>query len=184
MRLPSVLSESDLPLPELCAARLDGELFRVDHAFTPVDEIEQPRHRAHALRAGLSERLIAEQLSAAWIWGAVDAPPSPHQFCVALDARVGRARPPWMLVREVVIDEHDVVEFGSALVTSRLRTAVDLARFATSFDPAVVRRLGVDPGEAVAEIERRRNLPGKKRALARLSRELPRAELPAAEWVE
>jgi len=168
-RLPPVLSPLDLPMAELQAARLDGELFRVDSCFAVIDEIEQPRHRAAALHAGLSDRLIAEQLSAAWIWGAIDFPPAPHTLCAAVGARVGHAHPPWMTVREVVIDPLEITTIDGYFVTTPLRTAVDLARFAADFDPGILNRLGVDPLDCRAEIERRKNLPGKRRALQRLA---------------
>lgn len=171
MRLPRVLSPADLPAPELQAARLDGQLYPVGSGFSPVDEVEQPRHRAAALHAG--ERLIAEQRSAAWVWGALDAPPLRHQFCVAIGARVSRDPARWIELREVVISDDEVVELDGSLVTTPTRTVVDLARFAAVFDPGMVRRL-LDAGAslplAVAALDDRRNLPGKKRALARLSR--------------
>ena len=174
-RLPSVLSKLDLPQAELSAARLDGELFRVDDCFAPVDEIEQPRHRAAALRARLPDRLIAEQRSAAWIWGALSAPPSHHQLCAAVDARV---RPPgvgWMTVREVVIDPEDLYTVDDLLVTTPRRTAIDIARFSDHFGAEEVSivtelmRLGkCDAVECLAEMDRRRNLPNKRRAAQRL----------------
>src|SRR5687767_11814124 len=99
-RLASVLTSSDLPMAELAAARLDGELFRIDDCYSPIDEVEQPRHRARALGAVLRDRLIAEQRSAAWIWGALDAPPPRHELCVATGARVRPPGLPWMVVRE------------------------------------------------------------------------------------
>lgn len=173
MRLPPVLSADDLPAPELYAARLDGVLFRVGGCFSPVDEIEQPRHRAAALHAGRSGRLIAEQLSAAWVWGALDSPPPQHQFCVATDARVSHDPAPWVSLREVVIDADEISDFGGALVTSPTRTVVDLVRFATDLDPAVITRLveaGASLDDAIATISTRRNLPNKHAALARLSR--------------
>ena len=168
VRLPAVLSTDDLPLAELFAARLDGELFRVDDCFAAVDEIEQPRHRAAALHAGLSERLIAEQLSAAWIWGALDTAPEQHQLCVATGARVSHAHPPWMTVREVVIGTHEIASLGGVLLTTPLRTAVDLARFGADFDHGILARLGVRPQECLEYLDRRRNLPGKKLARQRL----------------
>ena len=173
MRLPSVLSAHDLPAPELYAARLDGDLFAIDACFCPVDEIEQPRHRAAALRADLSERLAAEQLSAAWVWGALDAPPAHHQFCVATGARVSHSPARWMTLREVVIDDAEIVDLDGALVTSPTRTVVDLARFAVAFDPLVIRHLvgsGASLAAAREAVGSRRNLPNKHLALDRLAR--------------
>jgi len=176
-RLPPVLSSADLPTPELYAARLDGDLFAIDACFSPVDEIEQPRHRAAALHAGQPDRLIAEQLSAAWVWGALEVPPSHHQFCVATGARVSHSPARWMTLREVVIDAEEIVTFDDALVTSPARTVVDLARFCATFgavEERVVRRLvtgaGVLLDDAVEAVTRRRNLPNKRLAIERLDR--------------
>jgi len=171
MRLPRVLTPADLPAPELQAARLDGQLYAVGAGFSPVDEVEQPRHRAAALRGG--ERLIAEQLSAAWVWGALDVPPARHQFCVAIGARVNRDPGRGTGLREVVISEAEVAWLDGTLVTTPTRTIVDLARFSSAFDAGVVRRLigvGASLPDALASLDDRRNLPGKKRAFARLSR--------------
>jgi len=171
MHLPPVLSADDLPAPELGAARLDGEVFAVGECFAPVDEIEQPGHRAAAVHAGQSGRLIAEQLTAAWVWGALDSAPLHLQFCVATGARVSHSPARWMTVREVVIEPDEIVAFGPALVTSPLRTVVDLVRFAEVFgdrEVEVVRRLGASLTDAARLIGERRNLPNKRRALARL----------------
>ncbi|CAN5328812.1 hypothetical protein BH10ACT7_BH10ACT7_22440 [soil metagenome] len=176
-RLPPVLSGDDLPLVELNAARLDGELFRIDGGFAPIDEIEQPHHRALALSADLPARLIAEQGTAAWIWGALSLPPWHHQLCAAVGARV---RPPfvsWMTVREVVIEPTEVVTIAGMQVTTLLRTAVDITRFSERFDNEerqvvleLMRVGGLSLQECVTDIESRRNLPNKHRALERLSR--------------
>ena len=176
-RLPPVLSSTDLPLAELLAARLDGELFRVDDCFCPVDEVEQPSHRARALGAGMSDRLIAEQRSAAWVWGALERPPQPHQLCSAMGARV---RPPgagWVTSREVVIEPWEIVTLAGVLVTTPLRTAVDLARSSLSFgepEARMVRWLMVHHDftvrDCLDDMSRRRNLPNKRQATDRLSR--------------
>lgn len=172
--LPSVLTTGDLPLAELHAARLDGELFALAAGFCPVDEIEQARHRAMAVRAGRGARLIAELGTAAWVWGAADLVPPVLEFCVRLDARSRHAPTPLMAVREVVLDPDDIVDVG-APVTSPLRTAVDLARFRPVLHPVdadAIRRLadvgGFGRADAEALLDRRRNLPAKRRARERL----------------
>ena len=173
MRLPPVLSSDDLPAPELYAAKLDGDVFAIDTCFAPVDEIEQPRHRVRALRTDRSDdRLIAEQRSAAWVWGALDQPPVHHQFCVATGARVSHSSARWMTLREVVIRDDEIVELDGGLVTTPTRTVVDLARFGTSFEVPVIRRLmaaGASLDRAIDSVARRRNLPNKKATLARLT---------------
>lgn len=173
MQLPPVLSADDLPVPELYAAKLDGQVFAIDTCFAPVDEIEQPRHRAAALRTTGADRLIAEQFTAAWVWGALDNPPLHHQFCVATGARVSHSAARWMTLREVVIGDDEIVELGGGLVTTPTRTVVDLARFALSFDVAVVDRLvaaGASLERAIEAVARRRNLPNKNATLAKLRR--------------
>lgn len=174
-RLPPILSSSDLPFAELLAARLDGEVFRVDDCFAPVDEIEQPMHRARALRAGLPDRFIAEQRSAAWIWGALEHPPLRHQLCAAVGARVRPPGPGWLMSREVVIEPSEVVILGGMRLTTPLRTAIDLARFSRRFGPAeeqIVHRLmrlgGFTIGDCYDDMNRRRNLPNRRQAVQRL----------------
>jgi hypothetical protein len=173
-RLEPVLTARDLPIPELMAARLDGELAVLDGAWTPVDEIEQPRHRALSLALRLPDRVIIEQRSAAWVWGAIPMAPAEHQLCAAIGARV-RPGEGWPHVREVVIDDDDVWTLGVARVTSPARTIVDLARFAEPFDDEVqqavhallrVGRVSID--DCIATMDGRRNLPSKRRARARL----------------
>ena len=174
-RLPIVLTSFDLPPAELAAAALDGELYRVGNGFAPIDEIEQPNHRAGSLRAGLHHRLIAEQRSAAWVWGALIAPPAQHEFCTRMGARVGHASVLSRAVREVVIEPNEVTIVNCLPVTTPLRTVLDLLRFRSEFAGAEVEmikslmRLGnFGPGECHDELGRRRNLPNKKSATRRL----------------
>jgi hypothetical protein len=172
-RLGPVLTSDDLPIPELMAARLDGELAALDGAWTPVDEIEQPRHRALSIALRVPDRVIIEQRSAAWVWGALASPPAQHQLCAATGARVRAAG--WPPVREVVIDDAEVWALGVARVTSPTRTVVDLARFADAFDDelratilALLEIGGISVDECLTTMEGRRNLPSKRRARARL----------------
>lgn len=174
MRLPSVLTALDLPLPELQAARLDGDVFRLDAGFAPIDEIETAHHRALVVHAGLPERVIAEQHSAAWIWGAAP-PPSRHEVCVAIGARARIADPRSTAVREVVITPAEITEVAGLAVTTPLRTALDLARFSVHFGQAEEQTIGwlmlhhgFDLGDCRDELDRRRNLPRKRLAHERL----------------
>ena len=176
-RLHHVLSHTDLPLPELFAARLDGELFRVDHCFAPIDEIEQPAHRAASLRAGNPDRVIAEQRSAAWIWGALDTPPAQHELCVATGARVRAPARGWVHMREVVIEASEIAVLDDMQVTTPLRTAVDLARFSVEFGEgeksivvSLMTQFGFGIIDCIDDMNRRRNLPNKRKAIARLAR--------------
>ncbi|MBK4346765.1 type IV toxin-antitoxin system AbiEi family antitoxin [Lacisediminihabitans changchengi] len=176
MRLASVLSPADLPSAELQAARLDGELYRVDECFSPIDQPTGLHHRALALAAITPRRLIAELHSAAWVWGALDQPPSRHRLCADITART---RPPIgpAILREVVVDATDVVTLGPLRITTPLRTAVDLARLDPEPHREVITRLFAIGGFGLADcealIQRRRNLPDKRRALRRLQQAQP-----------
>lgn len=188
-RLPPVLSRHDLPPAELQAARLDGEVYRVDDCFSPIDEIEQRAHRARALSALYPDRLIAEQRTAAWVLGALSRPPAQHQFCAAISSRVRPTGLVAVAIREVVIDAGDVVSCAGLRLTTPLRTAVDLARCGSAFDDDEIRMVialmrlgafGVD--ECAAVLDRRRNLPNKRAALDRIAEAARRAQPPLTRY--
>ena len=175
MRLASILSRSEFPAPELRALVLDGEAFRIDDCVAPVDEIPGPALRAAALAAELPPRLIAEQHTAAWIWGAQLNPPGRHEVCADITARTRPAVGTLLAVREVVLLHEDTVSLAGLLVTTPMRTAIDLARFVPDWNSTevdIVRallRLGQTTILDCARVmNRRRNLPGKKIALERL----------------
>jgi hypothetical protein len=175
LRLPLVLSARDLPLPELLAASLDGELFRVGGAFAPLDEIVGPAHRAHAILDTAPARYIAEQHSAAWVWGAIEMPPRTHEFCVNIGARVTGSPARRHHVREVVIEQREIAAVGDVSVTTPLRTALDLARFSEHFGEGearatlgLMRLAGFTIDDCLTELNGRRNLPNKRQAVDRI----------------
>lgn len=189
-RLPSVLFHQDLPEAELHAAKLDGELYRIDQCFSPVDEIESRERRARSLVLTIPARLIVEQRSAAWIHGAAGLP-STHQFCADISARVRTGTLITLPVREVVITADDLVTIAGLSVTTPVRTVVDLARISADFGEdeqrmvgALMRigRFGLEACRAV--LDRRRNLPHKTLALGRIAESLRRIDVEprAQEW--
>jgi hypothetical protein len=167
-----VLTPNDLPLAELSALHLDGELVAVDDAFAPLDQPPSPAQRAASLALLCEHRLIAERRTAAWVWGAsLDAPPR-HDVCVSIGARAGTSHSGRLHVREVVIAPEEIVALGGVHVTTPMRTVLDLARASDAFDPGLITRLlevsRLTLGECIAELRSRRNLPQKKLALKRL----------------
>ncbi|MEO6943589.1 MAG: type IV toxin-antitoxin system AbiEi family antitoxin [Lacisediminihabitans sp.] len=175
-RLPSVLSRLNLPEAELYAARLDGEVFAIDDCFSPIDEIEGSGHRARSLLPTPSMRLVAERETAAWVLGAVNRPPTRHQFCTTVSARVRVSSGLRLDVREVVLDNTEILVIDGLRVTTPLRTAIDLARFSADFGyresvmVAALMTLGAFGVEDCADsMNRRKNLPRKQHALARIS---------------
>jgi hypothetical protein len=174
--VPPVLLDSELSLAERMAARLDGELFAFGDGHCPIDEVEGPALRAHAILGSRPHRLIAELSTAAWVWGAGPTIPARLEFCVDLRARARPAATPLISVREVVLGPEDVVALGHYRVTTTIRTAVDLARIRDPFEVedreavlalASLGRFGLD--DCRTFMDRGRNLPAKRRAIARLS---------------
>jgi len=175
-RLPSILDLDDLPIAELCAARLDGEVMRIGDGWCPVDEPDLPSLRAAAVVPGLAAPFIIERRSAAWVHGALPAPPPVAECCVPHSARVStRSLPAVMLLREVAITPADIVMIGGVRCTSPDRTAFDLVREAEPLSGAVgiVAALFAADGAAVERVRSRvelaHRLPHKAAALARLA---------------
>lgn len=175
-RLSAVLSPLDFAGPELTALVLDGEAYRLDACVAPIDELPAPVLRARALASELVPRLIVEQRTAAWVWGAISRAPATLEVCSDNTARARPPLSPRLRVREVVILHEDVADLGGIAVTTPLRTAIDLARFVadwTADDEVVVAelmRLGAFGAIDCARVmNRRRNLPNKRLALERLA---------------
>lgn len=175
MRLSPVLANADLSPAELQASRLDGEVYALAGAYCLVDELEAPRHRARAVLAGRSTRLIAELGTAAWVWGAALSPQR-LEFAVSPDARVrGNPAEP-VTIREIVHVAGDVTHLDGLPVTTPLRTIIDLARRGDSDESAdsvepdvvVVARLaaiaGLSLADCLVDLEGRVGIPSKKRA--------------------
>ncbi|MBM7830390.1 hypothetical protein JOE59_001095 [Agromyces cerinus] len=137
-KLPTVLSVDDLSIAELCAARIDGELMLVDEAWAPVDEPDLPSLRAAAVALRAPRTLVIERRSAAWVHGALPAPPALAQFCVPRTARVAVVSAPRLVVREVAIEPDEIIEYRRARCTTPVRTGFDLLR---------------DPAESDVEVE-------------------------------
>jgi hypothetical protein len=173
--LSPVLSNADLTWAELQAARLDGDVYELAGAYCLIGELESPRHRAHAVLAGRSPRLIAELATAAWIWGAGAEPERPT-FAVAPEARTRLAPDRRTSVREIVYADGDVTRVGAVRVTTPLRTALDLVRTTrfTADDATTVARLAAiadfDLADCRAALAARSGFPSKKRAEERLTR--------------
>ncbi len=128
------LTVNDLPLAELYSARLDGQVFQVADSWCVIDDIDGSDTRAMAASQLVPPRAIAEQLTAAWIYG-VAPEPRRHQFCVLIGARTTALWSPRAQVREIVRTPDDVCTISGVRVTTPLRTAVDLARYMPTSTP-------------------------------------------------
>lgn len=162
----------DLPAPELAAAVLDGELYRLGDGYRPIDVRTDAAGRAAAVLAGLPTRVIAERASAAWIWGALLEQPAVRTCCVSLRERARPAPQPTLHVREVVVAPPELRRLRGRLVTSPRRTLVDLARWDGAWDPASAGALcrldALDPAEVADSLRALPRLPGGRRARVRL----------------
>jgi hypothetical protein len=174
-RLSSVLTTADLPLAELCAASLDGHVFRLDGCFEPVDLPHTRVQRASVIGSLWPGKFIAERSTAAWIWGAQELRPAHHELCVSLGARARPASSTGVTVREVVIDNDEFVIEGGTRVTTPLRTLIDIARFAALGDETVFEKLAalarigsVTRAQCSRALDRRRNVPYKTIAWQRV----------------
>lgn len=185
-RLQPVLSPRDLPLAELCSARLDGEVFSLGDFWCPVDELDDCPSRARAAGLLVSPRAIAERLTAVWIYGLAPEP-GQHQFCVNVSARMHLVPSPRLRIREVRCAPDQVQTISGLRVTLPLRTCVDLARWNTEAAPgadadmhplqrgalvpliaALLRFAGHTSVEPARRLCTGANLPFKVQALARL----------------
>lgn len=174
-RLPLVLGTDDLPIAELCAARLDGELFAIDDGWAPVDEPDLPAFRAAVVALRVPRSLVIERLSAAWVHGGLAGPPGVAQFCVPLSSRIAVISDRRATVREVRIDDAEIVEFGRVRCTSVVRTGFDLLREPSLDDElaegVVATLIASRPSLAAAlrqRLEAATRMPHKSTALARL----------------
>jgi hypothetical protein len=179
---PALIDRTILPLAELLALVLDGQLYRVGDAFATLDTPDTPELRAHAFVLLRPGHLVADRGTAAWIHGTRSAPPGQPQVCIE---RAHRGRVPFGFdAHQHALDAGDTLELSGARVTAPLRTALDLVLTSPRFDRAdalEVRHLlaiaHVSPDELrdrIAQTRRR----GSARALIRLalieSTELPR----------
>ena len=176
-RLPVVLGTDDLPIAELCAARLDGELFAIDEGWAPVDEPDLPAFRAAVIALRAPRRLVIERLSAAWVHGGLATPPAVAQFCVPLSSRIAVIADHRAVVREVRIEASEIVDLGGIRCTSVVRTGFDLLREPTIDDGLVDVTVGalIASHRGLGSGLRRRldaatRLPHKASALIRLDR--------------
>lgn len=171
-----VLGTADLPIAELCAARLDGELFAIDDGWAPVDEPDLPAFRAAVIALRMPRPLVIERMSAAWVHGGLLVPPEVAQFCVPHSARIAAIGDRRATVREVKIDDDEIVEFGGIRCTSVERTGFDLLRDPGSDDvqaeSAVGALIAMRPwlaGRLGDRLDAATRMPHRSLALARLA---------------
>lgn len=178
---PLLIDRSVLPLAELFALVLDGQLYRVGDAFASADTPDTPTLRAHAFAALRPGRTVADRGSAAWIHGTRSTPPLQPQVCI--DRRDRGRVPPGFDAHQHALDRGDTIDLAGVRLTAPLRTAVDLMLALPEFGPpealevrhllAIARASPDLLGDQLARSRRR----GGVRAMRRLAL-VERTELP------
>ncbi|WP_081736835.1 type IV toxin-antitoxin system AbiEi family antitoxin [Arthrobacter sp. MA-N2] len=166
---------------ELQSMAADGVLTPLyEKSFTPPGLAVTPRLRARAAALVVPDRIrrkvIAGRMTAAWIYGCADAP---ERLSLLVDAkhRISSLRSARAcILHEVRLGQLDVVSIGGLLVTTPLRTAVDVALYveADRAVPALRRllsqeQLGVRLRLLTLAVEAFPRVPYKKAALRKLT---------------
>lgn len=118
--------------PELQALAADGVLARFhQHGYTLPDAAATPQLRARAaagaVPAAVRQRVVAGRMTAAWIYGCA-AEPDRLALLVDTKRRVsGLRNTRGCTLHEVKLGPFDVVSMGGLMVSSPLRTALDIA---------------------------------------------------------
>ena len=113
---------------ELAAARLDGDLVEVGEGYMPADAVETADLRAASLAPLVGRTLAATHLSAAWVHGALDAPPARHRVQRFVARRLSPPTDVRVRYSDVRLDAGDADVICGVAVTSPARTLADLAR--------------------------------------------------------
>lgn len=162
-----------LSTAELSAARLDGDVVEVGDGYMPADAVETAALRAGSLGGILLDLYAATHLSAVWIHGGIDEPPSRHSVQRAVPRRVTAVHDRRIIVRDTPLAAGDVESIGGALVTTPTRTLADLCRVDDIAHRAAAEEFARRaPGLAArthARLSSRGKLPHKRRALALLA---------------
>lgn len=116
-----------LTLPELAAARLDGDVFEVGDAYMPADTVEEVDARAASVAVGVPERMGACGPTAAWIHGAGLTPPPVHHVRRVAEGRFRPGSGHTVIVHEPALGGTDAIRIGGLVVATALYTGVELA---------------------------------------------------------
>jgi hypothetical protein len=190
---PQELYTPGLPFswPELQAMASDGVLAQLyQRGYVPPGARSTPQLRARAaacaIPPAIRQRVVAGRMTAAWIYGCAR---EPDRLALLVDAnrRISSLRSTrGCTLHEVRLGPFDVVSLGGLMVSSPLRTAVDIALHveAERALPALCALLAcpeleVRPRLLRLAVEASPRMPHKKAALAKLAALLP--DPPGAE---
>ncbi|WP_240720790.1 type IV toxin-antitoxin system AbiEi family antitoxin [Pseudarthrobacter sp. NamE2] len=171
--------------PELQSLASDGLLVRLNqHGYTLPGVLASPQLRARAaagaVPAAVRQRVVAGRMTAAWIYGCA-AEPDRLALLVDTKRRVSSLRNTrGCSLHEVKLGPFDVVSLGGLMVSSPLRTALDIALHVDteSAVPTLAGLLARPQNDVrlrllVLAIEASPRVPHKKAALEKLARLAP-----------
>ncbi|WP_244208191.1 type IV toxin-antitoxin system AbiEi family antitoxin [Arthrobacter oryzae] len=178
--------------PELQAMASDGLLTQLyQRGYLPPGVVASPQLRARAaslaVAPAIRQRVVAGRMTAAWIYGCA-AEPDRLALLVDANRRISSLRSMrGCTFHEVRLGPLDVVSMGGLMVSSPLRTAVDVAlhveqeRAVPALRALLARpELGVRLRLLRLAIDASPRLPYKRAALAKLAAIRPRPGDPAA----
>lgn len=126
---------------EIAAMRLDGVLFEVYGAFLPADQADVVATRVHVARQTAPPQYILDRLSAAWVWGAVETPPEPPEFCQDMTRRGTDRYNTYRSQRYVRLRDGECVSFTTGSVLSPWRTVLQLLRWTPAVEADTIAAL-------------------------------------------
>src|SRR6476660_7260995 len=171
--------------PELQSMAADGVLAQLyQHGYTVPGMAASPQLRARAaafaVPPAIRQRVVAGRMTAAWIYGCAQ---EPDRLALLVDAsrRVSSLRSTrGCTLHEVRLGPFDVVSLGGLMVSSPLRTALDIALHveAERAVPALRQLLGRPQQDVrlrllVLAIEATPRVPHKRAALEKLAQLAP-----------
>ncbi len=178
--LPSLfIGGHEFSLAELSAARLDGELVGVGHAFAAIGECVDHRHRAASLAADVPPGSTVVGRSAAWLYGG--SGPAPRRLELGVAGPATRWATPFRSIRSMRIRPEHRERLGiagaSVAALSPVSTVIDLARISgrpgdERLVSAVMARLALSADDVFAVLDDWTHLPGKQAIAERLENAL------------
>lgn len=125
--VPDILTTEHFSDPELQVMVQDGLVRRLGHWYCPIRMPDSVSLRARAVAIQFGRSVIADTLTAAWIYQCSDILPDRLTGCVPREHRSAATRRLGD-VREVVIDDADIDAVGVLRLTTPLRTFRDICR--------------------------------------------------------
>ena len=123
---------------ELSAACLDGDVYRIGAAYSPVDIAQSPALRLASIFTLIPEGFAFSGQTAAWIYGWTTRLEIPLHAGRISKKRIRFYPEQGIYLSDVFIPEEDVEQFLRGAVTTQIRTIIDLAR---SSDPNIQERV-------------------------------------------